>query len=412
MNKNSDKNKLIKEVLTRSVSSIMPSLETFEKALLAGKRLSIYIGVDATGPHLHLGHLTNFLWMKRMQDLGHDIIILIGDFTAMIGDPTGKISTRKQLDEAEVKENMRTFKKQVSSIIYFDRKYGKNPARIERNSQWHKKMTLEKFMKDALGYFTVQNMLQRDMFKERIEANKEINLKEFIYPLLQGYDGVAMDVDAELGGNDQTFNMNVGRLLRKAHIDRGNTKKGEKFFIATTLLVNPKTGKKLMNKSEGGLINLDDAPADIFGKVMAIDDVSMYAVAEHCTFLPLERVTELHKMNPRDAKIEIASAVVEVIYGKAKAENARNNWVNIFSKKEIPKNIPDIVVSSGTTATLFMVEAKAAKSNSEAWRLVEQGAFEINGETIKDPRAEITGTKGEIKTARIGKKNFFRIKIK
>ncbi|MBI4085422.1 MAG: tyrosine--tRNA ligase [Candidatus Liptonbacteria bacterium] len=422
-----DKKELINEVLTRSVSYIVPSRDVLERTLLSGKKLTIYMGADPTGPHLHLGHLTNFLFLKRMQNLGHKVIFLIGDFTAMIGDPTDKSATRKPLTEKDVKENMRTFKEQVSRIISFS---GKSPALIKRNSEWYEKMTLKKFMKDLLGYFNVQNMrdreyftvqwmLQRDMFKERLKRWEEsqhtegfIGLKEFIYPILQGYDGVAMNVDMEIGGNDQVFNMAIGRALRKAHVEKKNTSPDEKFFVATTLLVNPKTGKKLMNKSEGGLINLDDSPNDIFGKVMALDDDSMFAVAEHCTLLPVNRIEGLKKINPRDAKLEIAFAVVEVIYGKTKAEEAKKNWINTFSKKEMSEaKLPELKLKSKKISVLDLVlSAKTVESKSEAHRLINQGAVAIDGQTKKDPREVVEFEGGE--TAKIGKKNFFRIRIK
>ena len=415
----------IKAVLTRSVSSIFPSSAAFEKALLSGKKLSIYIGVDATGPHLHLGHLTNFLWMKRMQDLEHEVILLIGDFTAMIGDPTDKMATRQPLTEKQVKQNMRTFKEQVSRIVSFS---GRNAAHIRYNSEWYKKMTLAKFIEDLIGYFTAENMiqrdmftvkqiLQRDMFKDRTAQGREIGLKELLYPILQGYDGVAMDVDVEFGGNDQIFNMAIGRALRKAHSKRpgSNMKKGEKFFVATTLLVNPRTGKKLMNKSEGGLINLDDSPKDIFGKVMALDDDSMLAVAEHWTELSLKRIADLRsgiavsRINPKDVKLEIATAVVEVIYGKEDAKKAREDWESVFSKKELPKKMVSLKVGPGCTPTILVFHSRIAKSHGEARRLVEQGALKINGETFNNPNRILTLNGGEV--VKIGKRHFFRIKI-
>ncbi len=430
-----DKKELIKEVLTRSTSYIIPSPEALEKELLSGKKLKIYLGADPTGPHLHLGHLTNLLLLKRLQDLGHKVIFLVGDFTAMIGDPTDKLATRKPLTEKDVKENMRTFKKQASHIISFfswmhPSSWG-NGVKIRYNSEWYEKMTLKKFMKDLLGYFdvqnmlyreeyfTIQNMLQRDMFKERLkkwETSQHteglIGLKEFIYPILQGYDGVAMNVDIEVGGNDQMFNMAIGRALRKAHVEK-NTTPGEKFFVATKLLINPKTGKKLMNKSEGGLINLDDSPENIFGKVMALDDSSMFAVAEHCTFLPLTHIKDLQKMNPREAKLEIATAVVNTIYGKTAAEKARENWINTFSKKEInATELPPLEIKSEEKITVsdLVLLSKTADSKSEARRLAKQGAVEINGEAIKDVYEVLKLNSGDI--IKIGKKNFFRIKIK
>ncbi len=404
----------IKEILTRSVENIIPSREEFEKALRSGKKLKIYLGVDATGQHLHLGHLTNLLWLRRMQDLGHKVIFLIGDFTGRIGDPTDKMTERERLTEKQIEKNMRTFKEQVSCIISLS---GKNQAQIRFNSEWYKKMTFEKFM-NLLGYFSVQNLLGRPSFKERIEGDR-LGLLGFIYPLLQGYDGVVLDVDVEVGGNDQTFNMSIGRALRKAHSKKGTkprTKEGEKFFVATTLLVNPKTDKKLMNKSEGGLINLDDSPQDIFGKVMALNDDSMLAVAEYCTRLPMERIEGLRRgidsaqINPRDAKLEIATAVVEVIRGKREAEKAQRNWDTLFSKREMPEDIPLLAVDVKKTVSAVDVVIKSGvtKSKSEARRVITQGGFAVNGEVKTSPSEPLTLAVNDV--LKIGKRRFFRIK--
>lgn len=397
----------IKDVLTRSVSAIYPSREALTKELLAGRKLKIYLGVDPTGPHLHLGQLTNLLVLKKLQALGHEIIFLIGDFTARIGDPTDKPATRKRLTKEEALENMKTFKEQASRIISFS---GKNPAKIKKNSEWYENMGLGKFMKDISGYFTVNNMLNRDMFKERKSLN-DINFNELMYPLLQGYDSVALDVDVEIGGNDQIFNMNIGRALRWAH---GNHSR-EAFFIATTLLVNPKTGKKLMNKSEGGMINLDDMPENIFGKVMALDDASIVPVAELCTEMPMAEVEKTKKTlaggksNPRDSKLNAAEAVVKTIYGEEAAGAAREKFIEIFSKKEMPEDLPTIKTSPITTPLLLAIASGIAKSNSEARRLAEQGAVEIDGKIKKDPNERLQPKGGEV--VKIGKKNFFRIKI-
>ncbi len=416
----------VEEVLTRGVSHIYPSREALRTALFAGKRLKVYLGADPTGAHLHLGHLTNLLTLKRLQKLGHEIIFLIGDFTAMIGDPSGKIASRPVLTEKEVKKNMRTFERQASQIISFS---GMNKAEVVRNSKWFAKMRLVDFIHASLGYYSVQNLLRREGFKERIDKDEPFRLQEFIYPLLQGYDGVEMDVDVEVGGNDQVFNMSLGRTLREAHsrvtAPKPRTKKGEKFFIATALLVNPNTGKKLMNKSEGGLINLDDKPWDVFGKVMALDDASMFPVAELSTEMPLARVTELREavksgaMNPKDAKLEIASWVVRVIYGEKKAHKAQEKFESVFSKKDLSGKFPTLrvkgesvpgsdAVSVGTTVLIGI--AGVTKSKSEARRLVAQGGLRVNGESYKDPSGLLVLHEEDV--IQMGKRHFFRAKVK
>ncbi|MBU6500481.1 MAG: tyrosine--tRNA ligase [Patescibacteria group bacterium] len=402
-------NDKIKEVLNRSVSAIYPSREALEKALSSGKKLKIYLGVDPTGPHLHLGQLTNLLLLKKLQNLGHEIIFLIGDFTGRIGDPTDKLATRKQLTEKDVAINMKTFKEQVGRIINFS---GKNAVKIAFNSKWLAKMTLTDWIGISANV-TVQQMIERDMFRERLKGGKPIFIHEFFYPLMQGYDSVAMDVDMEIGGNDQTFNMLMGRHLMKTY------KNKEKFVLTTKLLEHPKTGRKLMNKSEGGMINLDDEPADIFGKVMALDDVSIVPVAELCTEMPLADVEKIKKTlvdgksNPRDSKFDVAEAVVKTIYGEKEAAAARARYIEMFSKKEIPEDLPvykiveNNLTAFGTIATIIKAIEHRDISNSEARRLVEHGGFEVAGTVKKDPKEKINLKGGEI--IRIGKKKFFRV---
>jgi len=398
-----DKN-LIKEALERSVDVIYPSRQELERALIAGKKLRIYLGVDPTGPHLHFGHATNFLMLKRFQELGHEIILLIGDFTARIGDPTDKLAPRQPLSEEQIAENFKTFKNQVSKIIKFD---GPNKAQVKFNSKWLGKMSFADVIKLS-QHVTVQQMSQRDMFQERIKADKPISLNEFLYPLMQGYDSVAMDVDMEIGGTDQTFNMLMGRDLQKIYNNK------EKFVITTKLLVNPKTNKKLMNKSEGGMINLDDVPNDIFGKIMAIDDVAMFALAEYSTEMPMEEVEMLKKkvgadkMSPRDAKLKVAFAAVEMLYGKKEAEKAEEEFVRVISEKGIPKQIPSLTLNpKPLTLVELLVKAKLAASKSEARRLVEQGGVKIDNEKQDDPN-KVISLKKEI-LLQVGKRKFLKI---
>lgn len=399
--KNSFKEK-IKEVLERAIEKIYPSKEALEKVLLSGRKLTIYLGVDPTGPHLHLGHATNFLVLKRFQKLGHKVIFLIGDFTARIGDPSDKLAGRKPLTEEEVKENFKTFKSQASKIISFS---GQNPAEIKFNSAWHEKMTLEEFIKLA-QVFTVQQMIEREMFQKRLGVKKPIALSEFLYPLLQGYDSIALDVDMEVGGSDQIFNMLVGRTLLKI------LKNKEKFVLAVRLLTNPKTGKKI-SKSEGGLINLDDSPKEMFGKVMAFDDEGMFSLAELCTEMDIKRLGLLkkqvaqNKINPRDAKAEIAFEIVKLYWNKKEAQSARKEFFRIFSQKKMPKEIPVIKIAKKVINILDLLTLSGVKSKSEARRLIFQGAVKINKEVVKDWRIKIKIINGMI--IQMGKRKFVKI---
>lgn len=387
----------------RLVEKAYPTREAAEKAL-SGKKMKIYLGVDPTGPHLHLGHATNLLLLKQLQDLGHKIIFLIGDFTGRIGDPTDKLAARQPLTEKQIKENLKTFKKQAAKIISFS---GKNPAAIAFNSKWHKAMTFGKLIELA-HHFTVQQMIERDMFQKRLKEEKPIGLHEFLYPLMQGYDSVALDVDMEIGGNDQTFNMLAGRTLLKSY------KNKEKFILATKLLVNPETGKKIMNKSEGGMINLDDDPRNMFGKVMALDDRVMFTLASLSTLLPdveivrMKSAVEKNTSNPRDAKIAIAHAVVSLYHSPKDADKAKNEWVKTFSKKETPDEMPDLRIKSSITIGDLLVAA-GISSKSEARRLVDQGAVKINDETKKDFQETLRLKGGEV--LKVGKHRFFRISV-
>lgn len=398
---------LVEELLTRAVAEIYPSREALRQVLLSGRRIRLYLGIDPTGPHLHLGHLTNLLVLKKFQKLGHEVILLIGDFTARIGDPTGRLSTRQLLDEKQIKENLKTFKIQVARVLEFS---GGNPVKLKFNSAWLYRLNLADFLKLA-SLITHQQLVERDMFQERIKAGKDIHLNELLYPLLQGYDSVAMNVDLEIGGTDQTFNMLMGRRLMKI------LKNKEKFVLTTKLLENPKTGKKLMNKSEGGLINLDDSAEEIFGKIMALDDDSMFPVGEYCSEMDIQRLSLLKRkitegsLNPRDAKLEIAEEVVKVIYGPKIAKSCSEKFIKLFSKKDITDiEIPILKLKSSKASVLEVVLAsRVAKSKSEARRLIKEGAFRVNGQVENRFDKVLLLSGGE--TVRIGKHHFFRIKI-
>lgn len=390
--------KLIEEALTRSVDRIYPTKEALEKELRSGRRLRIYLGTDPTGPHLHLGHATNLLTLRRLQKLGHEIILLVGDFTARIGDPTDKMAARQPLTEKQIRENMKTFKAQAAKVLSFGPFGG---ARLVFNSKWHAKMTFEKLIGLA-SHFTEQQMVERDMFQERKRNDKPIGLHEFLYPLMQGYDSVALDVDLEIGGTDQTFNMLAGRkLLREC-----NNK--EKFVLTTKLLVDPTTNKKIMNKSEGGLVNLDDEPSDMFGKVMALPDTAIVPIAEFSTEMPMDEVHALSlERNPRDAKLKTAFAVVKTYHGETAAEKARATWIRTFSEKERPENAPKLKMKNKTLAGIDLLLAAGIESKSEARRLLEQGAVKINDGTVSDGTAPVTVKSGDM--LRIGKHRFFEI---
>lgn len=399
--KNGEAEKLLQRI-KRWTDKIYPSEDALIRRLEEGS-ISIYLGVDPTSRHLHLGHAVGIFVLKEFQDAGHKVNFLIGDFTAQIGDPTDKLSARQPLTPREIAENMRTYKKQAGKIIRFS---GKNPIRLTKNSTWLAKLSFRDVIKLA-QLVTVQQMIERDMFQDRLRSGKPIGLHEFLYPLMQGYDSVAQGVDLEVGGTDQTFNMLMGRTLAKSLSGK------EKFVIALKLLVDPETGKKI-SKTEGVSINLDDSEDDLFGKVMATKDEMMLQLAEISTDMPLDAIAEFGKRlisgdNPRDIKIEIASYVVKMLRGEVAARRAKDKFLRTFSKKEIAGELPPLKLGSELTLAETVVLSGVAKSNAEAWRLVKQGAVSLDGEVINDPKQVIIPEENVGRVLKVGKRHFFRI---
>ncbi len=358
----------INELLERSVENIFPNKEVLKKALMSGKKLSFYFGIDPTGPTIHMGHLIPILVAQKLQNLGHHIILLMGDFTAMIGDPTDKSTTRKQLTRKEVLINLSAYKKQLARFI---RLTGHNKAQIVFNSTWLGQMRFDDVVR-LTSLMTVDQMLKRDMFDKRVQEGKPIFIHEFLYPLMQGYDSVALDVDGEIGGNDQTFNMLTGRDLMKT------IKKKEKFVIATKLLVDP-SGKK-MGKSEGNMIMLSDSPSDMFGKVMSWSDAMIIPGFTYCTSVPMKNIHAAQERlnqgnNPRDEKASLAEAFVEMNYGKEAAQKAQTSFFNSFSKKEMSEDALVVVCEEGDDLATKLIEANIIPSKSELRRLILAGSI-------------------------------------
>ena len=399
----SEKQKLeeqIEAILSRSIFQVLPSKESLKNALLSGKKLRIYVGADATGPQLHIGHATNFMILEKLRKLGHHVIVLFGDFTAMLGDPTEKLAARKRLSQEEVRENIATWKDQVSKLLNFSD--AENPAIIRKNSEWLSEMNLSDVI-DLASHFTVQQMLERDMFEKRMEEGKPIHLNEFLYPLLQGYDSVTLDVDVEMGGSDQLFNMLAGRTLQRDFHQK------EKFVIATTLLENPVTGKKLMSKSEGGFVALNDAPNEMFGKIMALPDEVIRQVFVDCSFLSLGEIEKiLSSDHPRDAKLRLGREIVTIYHGEERARAAEDYFVSMFSKREIPEDIREIHLSAEMGLMDFLVREGFASSRAEARRKVEQGGVELDGEKILDRDFALTRQEKPV-IIKCGKKDLVRV---
>lgn len=391
----------IDHLLTRAVEQVYPSREELEKKLKSGEKIRIYLGVDPTSPLLHIGHAIPLRKLREFQELGHEIILLVGSFTAMIGDPTDKSAARTQLTQKEVLRNAATYKKQASKILNFS---GKNPAKLMFNHKWLGKMSFPDVVELA-SYFTVQQMSERDMFERRIREGKPVYLHEFLYPLMQGYDSVAMDVDLEVGGSDQTFNMLAGRTLMKS------MKNKEKFVITTRLLTND-DGKK-MSKTEGGFIALTDSPEDMYGKMMSMSDSMIISYFEIATDVSTDEIegmkVQLEKgVNPRDLKAKLARTVVLQFHDEEAAEQAEARFEKVFQRHEVPENIPQLEVASPTSIVDVLVDAELASSKSEARRLIEQGAVKLGDVPVPSIDTEIEGTPEGIVLQK-GKRHFVRL---
>ncbi len=391
-----DKTK-IEEILTRGVEAVYPSGKFLRDSLLSGKRLTLYTGYDPTAPSLHIGHGITLLKLRQFQELGHKVVMLVGDFTGMIGDPTDKTAARKRLTREEVLDNAKGYKKQAGAILDFS---GENAVEIRYNSKWLAKMSFEDVVELA-AHFTVQRMLERDMFQERIRQEKPIYVHEFMYPLMQGYDSVAMDVDGEVGGNDQTFNMLVGRELMKAMLGK------EKFVLTTRLLVD--TSGKKMSKSEGNVVALTDSPEEMFGKVMSWPDGMIESGFELCTRVPVDEIASMVKQmkggaNPRDFKLRLAFELTSVFLGRAAAERGRNHFESVIQKKQKPTDIAEIKPSALDIISV-LVESGLCKSKSDARRNIDGGGVRVNDEKISSYDSKLSP--GDV--IQKGKRHFVRV---
>lgn len=383
----------IEELLTRGVDKIYPSKEALEQVLRSGKKLRLYQGFDPTGAKLHIGHMVGLRKHRQWQDLGHEVIFLIGDGTGEAGDPTGKKKTREKFfTSEELRENSKDYLEQAKKIVRFE---GPNPIKIMYNGDWLNKLTKTDILNIA-EHFSVQQLIERDMFQERIKAKETINLREFLYPLLQAYDSVALDVDLELGGSDQTFNMLAGRMLMKAM-------KGKEKFVMTTPLLSDSKGVKI-GKSEGNVIGLTDAPNDLFGKIMSLGDDAIIPMFILLTDVPLEEINTFNiRENPMILKKRIAHILIAILHSEASAKEAEKNFVNTFQKKEIPDEMMDM---RGDTLMDSAVSSGIVSSRTDFRRLVKERAI-VNldsGDTVSDSNfTPDSGTRFKIGKRRFGR---------
>ena len=389
--------------LKRGCEEILLEEELIAK-LKEGKPLKIKAGFDPTAPDLHLGHTVLINKLRTFQQLGHEVIFLIGDFTGMIGDPSGKNVTRKPLSREDVLANAETYKEQVFKIL--------DPAktRVAFNSQLMGELGAAGMIKLAPRQ-TVARMLERDDFKKRFANNQSISIHEFLYPLVQGWDSVALEADVEMGGTDQRFNLLMGRELQKEEGMRPQT-------VMMVPLLEGLDGVQKMSKSLGNYVGITDAPTEMFGKIMSISDDLMWRYYDLLSFRPLAEIQQLKQdvlagANPRDVKILLAKEIIARFHDEAAAEAAHQDFIQRFSKNALPDDIPEVVVSTDTASmpiANLLKEAGLVDSTSEAIRMIKQGAVKLNGEhKIDDTKLEIAAGSSEI--YQVGKRKFAKVSL-
>ena len=390
------------DIIRRGADEILLE-EALIKKLESGKPLKIKAGFDPTAPDLHLGHTVLINKLRQFQDLGHEVLFLIGDFTAMIGDPTGKSATRPPLSRDEVLENAKTYEHQVFKILDPEK------TTVLFNSSWMGEMSAADMIQLSARH-TVARMLERDDFSKRYKGGQSISIHEFLYPLVQGYDSVAMKADVELGGTDQKFNLLVGRQLQAAY--------GQEPQVALTMpILEGLDGAQKMSKSLHNYIGITDKPDDMFGKLMSISDELMWRYFELLSFLPMSAINKMKAevdtgLNPRDVKVRLCMEIVERFHSRQAAVSANESFVARFRKGAIPDEIPEVLLSSdgnGLPIANLLKEAKLVSSTSEAMRMIKQGAVRINGERVED-RGLICVT-GSSEIYQVGKLRFARITV-
>ena len=388
------------ELIKRGIDEVLTEDDLVSK-LKSKKQLTVKVGFDPTAPDLHLGHTVILNKMRHFQDLGHKVVFLIGDFTGRIGDPSGKNKTRPSLDKEELEKNAKTYSDQVFKIL------NKDLTDIRFNSEWCEDLGADGIIGLASKY-NLGRMLERDDFSKRYKANQQIAIHEFLYPLIQAYDSIALNADVEMGGTDQKFNLLVGRELQRA-FDQ------EPQVCITLPILEGLDGTNKMSKSLDNYVGINEDPDEMFGKIMSISDDLMWRWFELLSFRPINEVNKLKKevksgMNPRDTKILLAEEIIERFHSKEDAENAKNTFLDRFQKGAKPKDIETFSISLDDDIAIgnLLKESGLVQSTSEAMRLVKQGAVKINDEKIDDPKLSIE--KNQELLVQVGKRRFLKIK--
>lgn len=390
-------------LLKRSTVEIFTEAELVQKLTEAAqtpKQLRIKLGLDPTSPDIHLGHTVVLRKMRQFQDLGHKAVLIIGDYTARIGDPTGQNTTRPILSPEQIEQNAKTYFEQAGKIL----DTSDEKLEIRYNSEWLSELKLADIIM-LTNNMTVARMLERDTFEIRHKKGEPIGVHEFLYPLMQGYDSVMVKSDVELGGTDQTFNNLVGRDVQKAYGQPPQV-------VTTTPILVGLDGQEKMSKSKGNYIGVTDKPNDMFGKVMSISDDMMESYFTLLTGLPTDKIVELinpNKTHPREAKVLLGKAIVTEFYDEKTAKSAAAEFDKVFAQGQLPDDIPEVEISAEPIMASKLVVASVAVSSSEAKRLIKQSAVSINGKKLNDPNAEITPKDGTV--IRVGKRKFARLKV-
>ena len=392
-----DKDKKIDQVLTKGTEQILPNKKGLAE-LMKQRKIRLYFGIDPTSLNIHIGHAVPLRKLRDFQDLGHEVILLFGTFTAQIGDPSGRDKKRKPLTLKQVKKNIATYKKQASKVLDMSK------VKIKQNHVWLENLKFNDLVKIGSN-FTTSRLLERNMFQNRLKKGQEVWLNELLYPLMQGYDSVAMNVDLEIGGTDQTFNMLVGRKLQKIY------NKKEKYILTTPMLTG--LDGREMSKTYGNFVNLTDAPNDMFGKIMTLKDELIIHYFELCTGLDLVDIKEIEKnlkskkVNPRDIKANLAKEIVKIYHSEKLAQKAEQEFNRVFKEKKPPSEIKKVKIVKKEIGILdLLVKAKLASSKSEAKRLIEQNAVKIDGSLKNDWKEIIKIKKGMV--IKVGKRKFVK----
>ena len=394
----------IDQVLTRGVEKIFPSKTALEKVLRSGRKIRLYQGFDPTGDKLHIGHLVGLMKLRQFQDLGHEVIFLIGDGTGMAGDPSCRVKQREGfLTRNELRENAKDYILQADRIVRFS---GINAAKILYNGDWLTKLTFTELL-ELFGRFSIQQLIERDIFQKRIKENKPVNLRESIYPILQGYDSVAMDVDLEIGGTDQTFNMLTGRQLVREILHK------EKYILTLPLLADRKGTK--IGKTEGNIIALKDKPENLYGQIMNLPDDVIIKCFILITYLPLDEISIIEKelnqgKNPMLLKKRLAYELTRILNNEEAASNAQKVFVSLFQKKSYSVTVPEVKISKEKILIIdLLTKLDLAGSKSQAKILVKSGAVDLNGNTVSDPFFSVNPVNDMI--IKVGKHKFVKLKV-